>query len=166
MGEIQQQDVSSSSWVMRLRSGGKLAQACVPLLGEAFQRLCISSTTTLCVLVPWSMLLAQLGTWTPWKQCCARGGMGSVHRVCLLHTRLTAVCAFVFIVPRIFFLPHRLPLALRCSAHLLSLREEQERLCYLSLFHFVPVVLEFRPQKAGGGLLFQHNHMGCASSLV
>lgn len=43
MGEIQQQDVSSSSWVMRLRRVRELAQACGTLLGETFQRVCISA---------------------------------------------------------------------------------------------------------------------------
>lgn len=40
---------------------------------------------------------------------------------------------------------------------LLLLREEQERLCYPSFFHFITVVLEFGPQKAGARLLFQLN---------
>lgn len=50
--------------------------------------------------------------------------------------------------------------------YLLLLREERERLCYPSLFHFFTVVLGFGPQKAGAGLLFQLNRVGSVSSLV
>lgn len=63
MGEIQQQDVPPSSWVMRLSSGSELAQACGPLLGEVFWRLYLS-TTTLWVLVPLSM------RWHSWELGC------------------------------------------------------------------------------------------------
>lgn len=81
------------------------------------------------------------------------------------HQAECSVC-FCFHCPTDLFSPLQAAIALGCSAHLLSLREEQGRLCYLSLFHFITVDLEFRSQRAGAGLLFQYNHMSHVSSLV
>lgn len=66
-----------------------------------------------------------------------------------------SVC-FCFHGPKdLFFSPLCfLVLCTECSPYLLSLREEGKRLCYPFLFHFITVVLEFRPQKAGAGLSF------------
>lgn len=44
-------------------------------------------------------------------------------------------------------------LCTECSPHLFLLREEQKGLRYPSFFHFIAVVLEFRPEKVGAGLL-------------
>lgn len=57
-----------------------------------------------------------------------------------------SVC-FCFHCPKDLFSPLQVAIALRCSAHFLSPRQKQGRLCCLSLFHFITVVLEFRPQE-------------------
>lgn len=150
---------------MRLRSGRKLAQACGPLLGEAFQRLCISAPPLcecLC-LCPCS--------WHSWELgCCGNSGVHleewDLSMELVFCTPGCVQCMLLFSLSQGSFFS---PAGCHCFEMFSTspFTEKSREGCATCFFSILSLwSWNLGPKKAGAGLFFQRNHTDSVSSLV